>query len=619
MYTFLFVKNSSNDNSEASLRHYANLIKRWMPSLNTSLTEKICWLPDISAGWVYVQPTAEVRYPLMSEVINEHYAVLAFGLILPESCSTAQHILNAWIIGGASGVQALEGSFSAVILNRSTGAIVFMGDIMGRRRLRYYSSKDRATLLVSPHDVPLVATGKVPIEFDDVSAASIAVVKWSLGGKSLLSAVQTCHPSEYIQYSAGQLRQKSLPLINSDERIAPGNVKGIKLHRDQLIETARSHLKPLINEPEITASLTAGLDSRAMLSLLISVVDPKQITTFTHGEPNCLDAQVAQKLAQMAGVKHVVKSPQKSNESLIDYADLLAFYFNGDATSKVGLICSPPDFQSHSQPCLGGFGAEMFRGFSYRKRLFPDLRPLSLKKAFDMMAGERGSNNHLPWKSAELENAVQQRFEDLINEYAKVTANGYDTIDLFNIYEVGGVLGSTQQNPWSPAPMWSPFSSRQLLKLAFRLPAPVGYYTQIHQEAIRRYLPQSYWMFVNGQTLPACRSSELIANYRRKYQRGLRRMGLQRENIAANSHTPQQLQAVSLAGPLRKTVCDLLLDRDSFSRKIFSQTNLEAFLMQEEFHPRIVDTIGSMVTIERWYMLMQGVQKDTRNLRLAQR
>ncbi|WP_146242319.1 hypothetical protein [Acaryochloris thomasi] len=555
----------------------------------------------------------------MSDVINEHYAVLAFGVVLPTSCSTAQHILNAWLIGRAKGVQALEGSFSAVIINRATGAVVWMGDIMGRRRLRYHYARTRGTLLISPHDVSLVATGKVPVEFDDISAASIAVVKWSLGGKSLLSSVQSCHPSEYIHYSEGHISSHSLPLINPDERISSRDIKGIKRHRDQLIETARSHLKPLVSEPEIKASLTAGLDSRAMLSLLISVVDPKKITTFTSGQPNCLDVQIAQKLAHIAGVKHNVMSPEKHNENLINYADLLAFYFNGDATSKVGLISPLPNFQPNNQPHLGGLAAEIFRGFSYRKCLFPNLRPLALHSVVGMLAGERVSSHHLPWDSSELENAVHRRLEGLIRHYSTVTTDGYDILDLFNIYEVSGVWGARQQNPWNPSPKWSPFSSRQLLKLALRLPAPMGYHARIHQEAIRRYLPEAYWMAVNGQTLPALRSSELIASYRKKYQRGLRRLGLWRESVAANAYTPRDLQASALAGPVRQTVCDLLLDRDSFSRKIFSQAHLEALLMQEQFPTRIVDTIGSMVTMERWHRLMQGVRQEAQGLHVTLR
>jgi hypothetical protein len=146
---------------------------------------------------------------MISEIIDDRYAVLVFGDILNSGSQTAAQIVgDAWIAGGAPRVSHLDGCFSAVIINRATHEVV----LIGRRRLSHYTH-DR-TLLVSPHDATLMATGHVPVEFDWISIES--VVGWS--GLSVRKASLNISPAIRWNIFDGVkdgLRRVSIPLLMS--------------------------------------------------------------------------------------------------------------------------------------------------------------------------------------------------------------------------------------------------------------------------------------------------------------------------------------------------------------------------------------------------------------------
>lgn len=297
MYTFLYVANFQ-DPIESFLRRSAHIIRKNMPSLGLELIENYYVLPESNSGWLYISPPENSNYPPISTVVDSEFSVLAFGHIADNAgASLAEAILSAWKAREIIGVRELEGCFSAVITNRKTGKVTLISDPVGQRTLRYCAADQM--LFVSPHEVPLVATGYIPMEFDYVSAASIASVKWSLRGKSLLKKIETCHPAEYVNYSNGKIEIKSAEIINHESRISVHDTRALKQHREQMIEVAQSHLQTLINESEVKLSLTAGIDSRVVLSLLLSVVSPSVLRAITNGGPQSLDVQVARQLSEI--------------------------------------------------------------------------------------------------------------------------------------------------------------------------------------------------------------------------------------------------------------------------------------------------------------------------------
>ncbi len=161
MDTFAFMY-SREKFSEHVLHHWAEVTKKWMPRLGVDLIEGYQFFQECHSGWFWLMPALKRDVLYISEAINTQYGVIAFGDVLGESSQVAaQTILHAWETAGPEGVRGLEGDFSSVILDRTNGHVTLIGDAMGRRALSYYANGE--TLFVSPHDVVLAATGRIPV------------------------------------------------------------------------------------------------------------------------------------------------------------------------------------------------------------------------------------------------------------------------------------------------------------------------------------------------------------------------------------------------------------------------------------------------------------------------
>jgi hypothetical protein len=100
--------------------------------------------------------------------------------------------------GKVEAVRRLDGWFSAVIVELKTQKVYIISDLLGFRSLSYFF--DGEFILVSPHDIPIVATGLYPVEIDLASAGSTVAFDWSLNGKSLLKNISVCSPHEYVTW-----------------------------------------------------------------------------------------------------------------------------------------------------------------------------------------------------------------------------------------------------------------------------------------------------------------------------------------------------------------------------------------------------------------------------------
>lgn len=615
MYTFLYVANF-HGSIESFLQRSSQITKKNMPSLGLELVESYYVLPESNSGWLCIRPPEDNNYPPISHIVDSEFVVLAFGHTVDKAGSSlAQTILSAWKSRAVKGVREIEGCFSAVIANRKTGKVTLISDLVGQRTLRYCVANQM--LLVSPHEVPLVATGYIPMDFDFVSAASIASVKWSLRGKSLLKRISTCHPAEYVNYSKGEISIQSAEIIRQDSRIPASETKALKLHRELMIEAAQKHLQTLLSESEVTLSLTAGIDSRVVLSLLLSVVSPSVLRAITNGGPQSLDVQVARQLSEIYKVHFSSNVPKpKLSDDFLTQCDLLAFCMNGDATSKNAMSSAMPTYETHAIPKVGGLGGEIFRGYCYPKFAKLLSPHLSITEAISTLK-KQWINQSIPYQSPSLLDGVISRFNTIIDEYSVNSRDGHDSLDLFYLYERFSVWGGkSKRMMWNPTPNWSPFSSRKLIQLAFMLPNPIGKQTHFHREVIRRFAPETYWIPINGsQFLPIPMSNKLspfLGKASRGHQKILKKMGLQKKKNVVNEadRNTTAMQNYILNFSLMGTIREILFAENSFSRELFGNEGIEHLLNEQRHQLNRLDLISSLLTMERWRTMVQTVSRD---------
>ena len=85
----------------------------------------------------------------------------------------------------------------------------------------------------------------------------------------------------------------------------------------------------------MTVELTAGIDSRAILAILLSVFKNTQIIAQTGGMPHDFEVILAKRLAEKYEFEHKVSSPTAEKpEEFLSHARLFAFVTNGMENSK---------------------------------------------------------------------------------------------------------------------------------------------------------------------------------------------------------------------------------------------------------------------------------------------
>ena len=616
MHTWLFVATPDTRFSLTDLDMYAQLMKKWMPALNVELTEGYGFLPEWQYGWMWIAPAGRQGDPLISQVIDSRYAVLVFGEIFNGGAQTAAQIIGeTWVAGGASGVRQLDGCFSAIIVNRPSGEVLLIGDIMGRRRLCYYASGE--ALFVSPHDVTLMAGGAVSAEWDVISAGSVTGMEWSLGGRSLLKHVQTCSPTEYLRWHQGHMQKTFDPVIDPSHRIHAEDGKEIAENLNHMIEIARQEARIFIGKrPDMHCDLSAGFDSRVVWSLLLSVIDnPARIMACSGGEVHSLDVEVAKRLAGMYGTGFVSQAERPPTpDEFLTRLDLLAFAMNGGTPGKRAMKHAA-DFTFCPQVYASGNGGEIYRGYYYH---LEGQSHLSMADILTMLH-QRSRIGRLPWSTPDVSEAVHARLNELVESYAGFSRNGFDILDMFYLHERMGVWGAaTARQTWKN-PRWSPFMSSQIIRMAFQMPSPIARFATIHREILRRFTPKAYRIRINGREWlplddwgaisPWLKAIDKI--YLRIFGRVQRILqGCQPVRVRENRNM-DHLASEALSSSLLNVVGDLLLSDGSFSKELYGQSGVELLLREQQQRRKDhTEVLGLLAAMERWRNLVQAVGRD---------
>lgn len=619
MDTFGFVAGfpGGQDLLTRTVEAWAAAIEGLAPRLDTPSTISVDTHPASGSGWFTMTPSGPA--PAMITVATAaEVVVVAYGDLLGEpDCAGA--ILRSWSAGGVKTVRALDGCFGALIVE-ADGAVTLVGDAVGQRTLRFL--RRGPLLLVSPHDLVLVASGVKPVELDHVSVTSIASLGWSVGGHSLARHIEVCHPMTLVRWTAGHIRRATDPLI--EPRVDQDRPFDRTEHVESLVRTAQGAVS-LVTAPrragsKVVTELTAGLDSRAVFSLLLSCLPAHDVAAVSVGHPDDRDVDVARRLSRLYGISFSVITDEQSQApppaDFRTHCDLSAFALNGDGNAKVFAIQPRPIFERWADTYFCGEAGELFRGFYYH--LLPanasDLTVTGAAEALREHARTHATANGLP---QDVTDALVTRVDDTCGAYTAAARSPYDVLDLFYVHERFGVWGAHCRRRTWEALRWSPFYSRGLARRAFAATPPIGY-TSLHRAIIARHTPRALWVPVNGRRLPAL---EMYPRVERTLLRGYAGVDRVRRRFRYPTNRPasaglEHLRADALAGPLRGYVHDVLLSACSTAGQLLGRSGVDALLERELVAApvRTADRIGSLLMIESWAALARRAAAAARRV-----
>ncbi|MDP8201913.1 MAG: hypothetical protein P9M11_07195 [Candidatus Tenebribacter burtonii] len=602
MYSFLFIKTTRN--TEQIVKKTSRIILKILSDLDFQLTSRIS-IND-KTGWFIVEPEVKVKHNLFHTFSQNDIQIIFYGdLVISLEKNPAKELFKTWKDGGINAARKLNGCFSVIINNKKKNEVIAFSDIFGLRRLRYYN--DNNTTIISTQDIPIMATGLVPINYDFTSLYSILALDWSLRGNSIIQNIYSIHPVEILRIKQNRTYLINQPLITDENRIDITDKGKIKENIDNTIDLMQQEIELRIKDADkIQLDLTAGRDTRAILGLILSKQKGQKIFSTTMGHSTNLEVIAAKKIAQLFNIEHKNSIPQTIDKKFfIRHAELLAFTTNGDTTS-VRAVHSFPEIEDCFFPKFNGVGT----GIYYRPKLHKHVHDLSQSDIQDFILKKV---RKLEIRNDTIQSGFKDRLNKVIYEIDDHVLQSGDSLNLFYLYERMSIWGSmVQKSNWNLRE-FSPFASSEVIMKTFQLPLLFNLTYPLHKEIIKRYIPETYWMKINNNpfirfpffSLPDKVYNRLIIFQKRYYS------AYNRLTKLRNSHSSiAQIRSDYFSNNLEFYLNKLLLEDHSLSIQIFGKEYIKNLITEHINKTKnYIRLLGKLVSIEEFRKMVEKLNE----------
>lgn len=590
-------------------------LQRSMPRASAELIEHTQDLPEIHGAFLCVRPDAPESQSLIDSHTSADCFVATFGKLTGHA-SPARVVHDLAVAHPTRWIERardLDGVFAAVVVDRRARTVTVVTDVIGCRSLLWHERD--GTLIISPHAVSLVATGRVPLAWDACSVAASTCVDWSVGRAPLLDGLKTMQAFQTLRWADRKVRVDVATPMPLDERLSRLDARALA---DQdaalataMIDAARSFGS---DRDSITVSLTRGLDSRAVLAILHAAGLKDRIRAQTSGQAGSLDVEGASALAAICGIPHARNEPPPAtSESFLWNTRLNAFLSNGDANAKQSLTRRPGLAQIGS---VGGGGGEIYTGMYYPLfapfGVVPD-DPARVADIF-MTRGRKQRWEALGAWTSPLRRQAQGRLELALTTFRDFGARGADLVDLLYLWERYAHWGAINyRRPWSHG--WTPFATTRAVRGLFRYPRAAGKHCGVHARVIRDHLPlRAYLMPVNGTAFLPLRGRGEAAYMLRQAQLALslvEKAVIARTRKQISDAGVEKIWAQMFASDLYEPIHALLTDPRSVAIATFGTVQVQALLERHRRDRSQLQPLGALVMVEQLRELATAAAANT--------
>ena len=280
-----------------------------------------------------------------------------------------------------------------------------------------------------------------------------------------------------------------------------------------------SAVKFRLQNDNIMAALTGGLDTRATWSVIHSLGKSETITAVTHGMPNCRDISISEKITEILGVRHLIyflddDFIRKLPQYWLKLTDL------GEGSIPLSSAHALAYWQFCSQ--FGKIILDSHGGALYRRQYMKFAGHILNKSQrfidtfFDFISTPIFRSNLLDKSFRnEIENACKKSLTEYFESIDYVESTGAK-IDLFYIHQISAfkysVAANVQQNYIG---VHHPFLNAKLFSRIQKIPESFRSKNWLHKKIIETYnsnlesiwldnmgLPAPYWGFEKFKYLP---------------------------------------------------------------------------------------------------------------------
>jgi asparagine synthase (glutamine-hydrolysing) len=273
----------------------------------------------------------------------------------------AEFCLHSYEEYGQDFVKELNGSFVLVIYDLKRKRIVIANDRYGFRPLYYAVSGGK--FLFASEVKAILEDNSFKRELDDRTIADFFAFGEILGNKTFFNGIETIPPASILVYEAKDLRIQQYWDIHYKPDYSLSEDEII----DNLIHTSKSAMDIRMRDDlRYGIALSGGMDSRAVLAS-IDREQRNRVTAFTFGMPGCQEIEVAQRVAERAGVHHLVKDLDV--DDLVNCTDRTVYLSDGMDTIAVSFLPYVYDAaREHVDVFYGGIALEVLLGGIYQNR-----------------------------------------------------------------------------------------------------------------------------------------------------------------------------------------------------------------------------------------------------------
>lgn len=569
---------------------------RVIPDIGADPKPTVLLIPEIGGALGVLTPRVDYRAALAQSYEADDLVAFCYGT-LSGVTETARHVAELFRSSGPGALVSLDGSYTALVVNREEHRLWLATDLIGMRAPRLVHGD--AAVAIASHDMMHVAAGQVSGDFDLDSVAAFVSCDWSVGGHPLVKGVVRHQPWRTLSWSttAGASFTQSSPIL-PDKRIKPDDDSGISLELDRIVEEMLQATRRFVVEnPVVRASLTAGLDSRGVLSLLVKA-HPDELKLTTQGADSTLDVRVARKLAAIVGASHESIMPREPTLDAFEAHNRLRTFATDGMSDARRAMSSLPHWNPDRHVQAGGEGGEIFRGFFYQYFGAQGIVPSDVERLTDTLLRWRFRRvTKLDFADPGFRDRIRQRIVATLERLARLGECGYDTLDLLYLYERYAQWGSAgERATWGRR--WSPYEAKPAVARGFGLPPPIGTRCAVIPRAVKRYLPaRAYFTPLNGTGLMALEGDGRIRFFLRQILKAESKLTQKLSSRRGKSATAQGARSQWLVSDYTR---GLLTEPGSLATDLFGASGVERTLDEQQGRRSHSEMLGRLLAAEEF-------------------